>query len=98
VTKIGVYRHSKTGVLYRVLFTATDATNGHKSSETETGELSASEVVVYMSLQTGKMYTRPVTEFHDRVDVTNWSISCGGYNPNAVDRFVWIGNEYGPNK
>lgn len=70
MTTSGVYRHYKGG-LYRVLFTAREATNGAYTDRS---------VVVYVSLAFGHVNVRDEVEFHARVTPTR-------ANPDGVPRF-----------
>ena len=59
-TQPGVYRHWKGGH-YRVLFVANDATNGLRGER---------NIVVYLSMADGRIYSRPENEFHELVPRT----------------------------
>jgi len=61
MTKPGVYKHWK-GMSYRVLFTATTATN-------KVAKSAGGPQVVYMSLANGELYVRSEIEFHEQIDV-----------------------------
>ncbi len=55
MTSPGIYRHYKGG-LYRVLFNATESTNGPHNGR---------ELVVYVSLAKGAIRVRAEDEFHE---------------------------------
>jgi hypothetical protein len=57
ITQLGVYRHWK-GNHYRVLFVANDATNGLRGDR---------NIVIYLSMTDGRVYSRPENEFHELV-------------------------------
>ncbi len=54
MTRPGIYKHFKGG-LYRVLCTAEECTNAHPGRD----------LVVYISLENGKVYCRDQDEFHE---------------------------------
>lgn len=66
VTKAGIYLHHKGGK-YRVLGGATISTNGNEEGK---------NVVVYISLTTGRMHVRDEREFHEELRVP----SDGGFS------------------
>lgn len=57
MTRSAVYRHFRGG-LYRVLFVATESTNGRPRVPT----------VVYVSLENGSVNVRDEAEFHEMVE------------------------------
>lgn len=98
MTKPGIYKHYKGG-LYRVVFTATDSTNGDNDGMS---------MVVYVSLTTGRVHVRNERQFHERVwrttyddmrregervDLRVWSEHEDMLDRCTADRFSWTGQE-----
>lgn len=61
MTPPGIYKHWKTGDLYRVLFNARVSTNGEREGRID---------VVYIDLKRGGIHTRDEEQWHERV----WSV------------------------
>jgi len=98
MTKPGVYKHWRADrALYRVLFVAIDATLNQNPKRS---------VVVYMSLQTGQLFTRDEAQFHEEVRRTppqpNAPCLCDARgqaecrqhpgDQTMVPRFVYVGD------
>jgi hypothetical protein len=98
MTKPGIWKHYK-GNLYRVVFTAYDATNGPNDG---------TSMVVYVSLKDGYVHVRKEREFHERVwsatydesrkegepvDYQKWLDHEDLLDRCSVDRFSWTGRE-----